>query len=145
MINIWIITYQLWKAGLLCKNRGKNSCVGVGMAQMTLIFGSHDLSQSLMKTPKCWRALLRRALFVSILAQKSSKDVKTPRDVVPCRHMTSGVMTKWLSAIYIGHTIRKVGKSHFSKWRPWPLTYDLDLPTCPRYYQRQFSCQILGP
>ncbi len=27
-------------------------------------------------------------------------------------------------------------KSRFSKWRPWPLTYDLDLRTRPRYCQR---------
>ncbi len=37
-----------------------------------------------MKTPECWRLLPRRALLVSILAQKMSKDVKTP-----WRHMKS--------------------------------------------------------
>ncbi len=31
-------------------------------------------------------------------------------------------------------------KSRFSTWRPWPLTYDLDLRTHPRYYQGQCIC-----
>ena len=55
-----------------------------------------------MKTPERWRALQRRALFVSILAQKLSKDVKTPcdvmalcRDVMTLHHMISYDMTKW--------------------------------------------------
>ena len=62
----------------------------------------------MMKMPERWRALPRRALFVSILAQKSSKGVKTSQwchDVVSLRHMTTGDMTKLFCAIYIGHTI----------------------------------------
>ena len=51
--------------------------------------------------------------------------------VVPWCHMTSGVMTKWLCAIYIGHTIRKSRKIRFLKMAT--LTYDLDLRTHPRY------------
>ncbi len=81
-----------------------------------------------MKTPERWRALPRRALFVSILAQKSSKDVKTSRrdvtwryDVVLWRHMMSGVMTKWLCAIYIGHTITKSQKITFFKMVTLPF------------------------
>ncbi len=38
-----------------------------------------------MKTPERWRALPRHAIFVSILAQKSSKDVKRS-----CRDILSG-------------------------------------------------------
>ncbi len=88
-----------------------------------------------MKTPERWRALPRRALFVSILGEKLSKDVKTSRrdvtwrhDVLLWRHMTSDVMTKWLCAIYIGHTVKISRKITFFKmatlthdlW-PWPL------------------------
>ncbi len=78
---------------------------------------------SRMKTPERWCALPRCALFVSILAQKSSQDVKTLHDVVPWRHMTSGVMTKWLCGIYIGHTTRNKSENHvfqpsdFDLWR----------------------------
>ncbi len=42
-----------------------------------------------MKMPERWRALPRRALLVSILAQKLSKDVKTSCHDVTWRHMTS--------------------------------------------------------
>ncbi len=55
-----------------------------------------------MKTPERWRALPRRALFVSILAQKSSKDVKTSffrtmtsHDVIQWRHVTSWCDVTW--------------------------------------------------
>ncbi len=56
----------------------------------------------LMKTPERWRALPRRALFVSILAQKSSKDVMTSwrHDVVPWRYVTS-----WCHAV-TSHDVR---------------------------------------
>ena len=67
-----------------------------------------------MKTPERWRALPRRALFVSILAQKSSKDVKTSRwditwrhDIVLWRHMTSRLMTKC-----------ERGRDSCCRWRP---------------------------
>ena len=81
-----------------------------------------------MKTPEHWRALPQRALFmlfVSILAKKSSKDVKISRrlEVVLWRHMTSGVMTKWLCAIYIGHTIKE---SQNGDLDIWPMTFKLD-------------------
>ncbi len=78
-----------------------------------------------MKTPERWRALPRRALFVSILARKSSTDVKTSQDVMPWhhdavpwrhdvvlwrhdvvlwRHMTSGVMKNWPCVIHPAET-----------------------------------------
>ncbi len=51
-----------------------------------------------MKTSERWRALPRRALFVSILAQKSSKDVKTPCRVMPSYHdVTWRLYVKWFS------------------------------------------------
>ena len=66
------------------------------------------------KMPERWRALPRHALFVSILSQMSSNDVKTSccdvtwrhgsRDITPWRHTTSYVITKRLCPIYTGHT-----------------------------------------
>ena len=44
-------------------------------------------------------------------------------DIVPWRHITSGVMIKWLCAIYIGHTMRKSRKITFFKMAT--LTFDL--------------------
>ncbi len=39
----------------------------------------------------------------------------------------------------------RVQNSHFSIWRPWPLTYDFDLRTHPRCHQWWCSYQIVGP
>ncbi len=84
-----------------------------------------------MKTPEHWRALPRRALLVSILAQNSPKEVTTSRcditwhhDVAAWRHVTSGVMTKW----HI-HSIPplKLKKSRFSTGWPWPMTLTIEL------------------
>ncbi len=98
-----------------------------------------------MKTPERWHALPRRALFVSILAQNSSKDVKTScRDVMTpyhditwrhdvvlwChnvmlwRHMTSGVMKNWPCVIHPAET------SKITFFQPgdldlWPMTFEL--------------------
>ncbi len=121
-----------------------------------------------MKTPERWCALPRHALFVSILGQKSSKDVKTSccdvmrlyHDIMwrhtvtswrrtvtscdvmtSCRDVTSCVMTNWLCVIHPAETSEI---TFFSAWRPWPLTYDLDLQTHLRYYQGQCLNQILG-
>ncbi len=91
----------------------------------------------MMKTPERWRALPRRALFVSVLAQKSPKDVKTSwRDVmmlyhdvmtsyrdITWRRMMSGVMTKLLCAIHPSETSEimffNVTTLTFDLW-PWP-------------------------
>ncbi len=102
----------------------------------------------IMETPERWRALPRRALFVSILAQKSSKDVKmscrdavprrdpvpwrhvmswrrtvTSRDVMSWCHMTSGVMTNWLCVIQPSETLEitffNLATLTFDLW-PWP-------------------------
>ncbi len=90
-----------------------------------------------MKTPERWRALPRRALFVSILAQKSSTDVKTScrstmtsycdvtwrHDVMLWCHMTSGVMTNWLCVIHPSETSEitffNLATLTFDLW-PWP-------------------------
>ncbi len=53
--------------------------------------------------------LTQCALFVSILAQILSNDVKMSD--TPWRHMTSYVITKRLCAIYTGHTI-KTSENH---------------------------------
>ncbi len=58
-------------------------------------------------------------------------------------HGVMGHHKKDLCNLHKSHN-QKVQKSCFSKWRPWPLTYDLDLQTRPRYYKRQSSYQILG-
>ena len=81
--------------------------------------------------------------------------IKWCQDVILWHHVTSWrhVVTshdvlchnkKALSNLHRSHH-KNIRKSRFSKWRPWPLTYDLDLRTRPRYYQRQCPCQILGP
>ncbi len=57
-------------------------------------------------------------------------------------NMTSGVMTKWLSANLQGQSHPKLKKSRFSTWWPWPLTYDLGHRTWPRYYPDTPLCQI---
>ena len=58
-----------------------------------------------MKTPERWRAFPRHALFVGILAQMSSNDVRMSRcyvtwrhDVTPWHHMPSYVIPKRLFA-----------------------------------------------
>ena len=84
---------------------------------------SHSLFIRKMKPPERWRALPRRALFVSIFAQKSSKDVKTSCcDVVPRRHVTSGVMTNWPCVIHpnFENTIFWPGDVDL-----WPMTLTL--------------------
>ncbi len=48
--------------------------------------GDRTTSTQIMKTPERWGALPRRALFASIFAQKSSKDVKKSRRYVTWRH-----------------------------------------------------------
>ena len=94
-----------------------------------------------MKTPERWCALPRRALFVSILAQKSSKDVKTSHEVmkhavmshdVRChavtswRYTTSYDMTKWTCP---GQPIWKA-ENHVFQPRDldlWPMTMTFKL------------------
>ena len=60
-------------------------------------------------------------------------------DVTLQHQMMSYGITKW---IYIGKPINQIT---LSTWQPWPLTYDLDLWTCLRYYHSQSSRWILGP
>ncbi len=111
-----------------------------------------------MKTPERWRALLRRALFVSIPALRPFNtyyiecQVIQRHDVIAWRHVTlwRHGLTSY-DVLCHGREILqnqnhlKFRNSRFSTWWPWPLTYDLDLQTHPRYYQGQCLHQILGP
>ncbi len=58
------------------------------VADLRTILQNVPIETVTMKTPERWRALPRRALFVSILAKKSSKGCQ---DVMPWRH----TMTSW--------------------------------------------------
>ena len=58
----------------------------------------------------------------------------TLRDVMTSRCDVTWHLMSW-QWVYMGHPIRSVENSRFPTWRPWPLTYDLDLQTLPRYYQ----------
>ncbi len=93
-----------------------------------------------MKTPERWRALPRCALLVSIF------------DDTPWRYAMYAVALHGIKChdkMYLHNLQRsyhqKVRKSRFSTWRPWPLTYDLDLWTHLRYCQGQSLHQISGP
>ena len=81
--------------------------------------------------------------------------VKGCQDVMPWCHVTSWHHTMMSHDVKSHHKIdlgnlyrshyQKVRKSRFSKSWPWPLTYDLDLQTRPRYYQGQCLYQFSGP
>ena len=88
------------------------------------------------KMPEHWHALPQCALFVSILAQMPSND-----DVTPWRHDILFHNKKALCNIHRSHH-KNNWASRFSKWRPWPLTYDLR--THPSYYQKQCSHHTLS-
>ncbi len=80
----------------------------------------------LMKTPECWRP---------------SRIVPSLSVFLPYR--PSDIHSYTCTYTYIVK-ISKSRKSRFSKWRPWPMTYNLDLLTRLRYYHRQASHRILG-
>ena len=75
---------------------------------------------------------------------------------VTWRHMTSRRDIMWRHYVRAWHqtdgwtgnihrpTHKKLQESRFSTWRPWPLTYDPDHQTHPRYHQGQSPRQILA-
>ncbi len=101
-----------------------------------------------MKTPERWCALTRRALLVSILAQKShimtswhhvvtSRDVETTHHDILCHHnYYMYVMTKWICT---GQPIRT---SKITFFNMASLTFDL--PTHPRYCQGRHPYEEFG-
>ena len=70
-----------------------------------------------MKIPEHWLALLRRALFVSILARNTSHlwFHVTPEYVTWC-HISCQHESTWVTS-FKTHKV-----SHFSTWRLWPMT-----------------------
>ncbi len=94
---------------------------------------------SKMKTPERWRALPQRALLVSILAQKWSKDVKTSR-----RGVTShDVRCHYKMALCNLHRSHHRRSPKITFFKMATLTFDLRTPL--RYYKGQSPHRILGP
>ncbi len=95
-----------------------------------------------MKMPKR-RCPCRIVPSLSVL---SPERPSTHHDVVTLwRHDVTWV-TSYVVAVNLHRpSHQKLQKSHFSIWRSWALTYDLDLQTHPRYYQGTLLYQILGP
>ena len=89
-----------------------------------------------MKTPERWRALPRCALFVSILAQKLSKDVKTAHCDVMWRHRraVTSCYVRWqdkmaLCNLHRSHHKKKLENHNFENddLDLWPMTLTFEL------------------
>ena len=76
-------------------------------------------------------------------------------DVILWRHMTAWrqhvasqeVLTShdrpgFVSCLSNQKKVSRITRSHFLTWWPWPLTYDLDNQTWPRYGAGRPPCQI---
>ncbi len=59
------------------------------------------------------------------------------RDVKVWCQIAQYVMTKWICTCKQSRNTKKI---MFLTWRHWPLTYDLDLWTYPRYCQDESLC-----
>ncbi len=68
----------------------------------------------------------------------------TSCDIMMSRHDNTWHLMSW-QRVCMGQPIRSFENPRFSTWRPWPLTYNLDLRTHARYYQGTYLYQILGP
>ena len=83
-------------------------------------------------------------LYTSQTPPKEPTDVVTSHcDVMTSRHDITCHHISWQSeSAQVNRS--ETPKSHFSTWRHWPLTYDLDTQTCSRYCQDtppyQLSC-----
>ena len=65
--------------------------------------------------------------------------------VTSCRYMTSYILQLDQTGVHTWHgEMWHVCINVFTGW-PWPLTYDLEHQTCPRYYQGQPLYQISWP
>ncbi len=89
-----------------------------------------------------WRAS-RNSPSLSLFLPKwrhsiTSCDIIMPRRDIMWQHML------WQSESTLANPSETVKSRLFSRWWSWPLTYDLDLQTRPRYLQCQSSCRILG-
>ncbi len=83
---------------------------------------------------------LPRHAFCSPFAQLTSfGDVRGHSDVRGYHDVTS-----YTRILYQVNQIRKTWKLRFLTLWPWPLTYDLDYQTWPRFHQGQPSYQFLG-
>ena len=69
-----------------------------------------------------------------------------PHPVPAGRKQTARLyLHQWLPGCCCITTIHLIEKKFFFTWWPWPLTYDLDLRTWPRYPSTWPPCQNSGP
>ena len=78
--------------------------------------------------------------------QKSSNDVMTSRRDITWHHAVTPHDIIWYNKVNLAQvTLSENPKIMFFILATWPLTYDLDLQTYPRYCQGESFHQILSP